>query len=160
MPLDHPHSQARLLALQALCAFEALGDAFDQQLPSFLHDEHTLADLGLVAPEERTLNFAGSLARGAWQNHAEYDRLLAETAQHWSLARMTPVDRNVLRLATHEMLSQPGTPLKVVINEAIELARVFGDTESAGFVNGVLDALARAHLPPGHSLGAVKPAES
>jgi N utilization substance protein B len=149
VPHSHPLHQARLVALQALCAYESIGDGFENDLPRFLRDPQTLADLNLPGPlEERSLNFAAALARGAWQNRADYDRLLTETAQHWSLGRMTPVDRNVLRLATHEMTAHPQTPIKVVINEAIELARFFGDTESAAFVNGVLDALARARTRP------------
>jgi len=131
-----------MLALQALCAFEAVGDAFSAQVDEFLHDEQVLADLGLRAPPPpEVAGFAGELARGAWARRRVLDEKLAQTAAHWSVGRMTPVDRNILRLGLHELLSSPDNPPQVVINEAIELARLFGDTDSPAFVNGVLDAV-------------------
>jgi N utilization substance protein B len=76
------------------------------------------------------------------------DRALAEGAEHWSLQRLAATDRAVLRLATAELMSRPGTPARVVLDEAIEIARRFGSAASGSFVNGVLDRVAR-QLRPG-----------
>jgi N utilization substance protein B len=138
-------SQARMLALQALCTFEAVGEQFDERLDHFLSDEQVLDDLDIeLPPSDTLLSFARDLARGAWAQRKLLDEKLSQTAAHWSLSRMTPVDRNVLRLGLHELLEHPDTPPQVVINEAIELARLFGDADSPAFVNGVLDAIRRA----------------
>lgn len=130
-----------MLALQALCLFDALGDDFEQQLDAYLHDSHTYADIGLdSAPPTETIEFARRLALGAWRDHEQYDKLLSQTATDWSVARMPPVDRNILRLGLHELFEHPDTPPEVVIDEAIELARVFSGEDATGFINAVLDA--------------------
>lgn len=134
-----------MLALQALCAFEAVGEPFDKQLNEFLSDEQTLADLDIELPAPPgLLEFARTLAQGTWTRRHVLDEKLSQTAAHWSISRMTPVDRNILRMGLHELLAHPDTPPQVVINEAIELARRFGDADSPAFVNGVLDAVRRA----------------
>jgi N utilization substance protein B len=134
-----------MLALQALCAFEAVGDEFGKQVDQLLHDEQALADLEIEPPlSDALLGFARDLALDTWGQHESLDQMLSQTAAHWSLARMTPVDRNVLRIGLHELLEHPETPPQVVINEAIELARRFGDASSPAFVNGVLDAVRRS----------------
>ena len=134
-----------MLALQALCAFEAVGGRFSEQLDDFLRDEHTLTDLGIeLPPPNELVQFAHRLALGTWAQRDQLNDKLSRTAAHWSLSRMTPVDRNVLRLGLHELLEHPDTPPQVVINEAIELARRFGDADSPAFVNGVLDAIRRS----------------
>ncbi len=134
-----------MLALQALCVFEAVGDQFGEQLDHFLHDECALDDLELKRPlSDELLRFARSLALGAWAQREVLNEKLSRAAAHWSLSRMTPVDRNVLRLGLYELLEHPETPPQVVINEAIELARRFGDADSPAFVNGVLDAIRRS----------------
>jgi transcription antitermination factor NusB len=134
-----------MLALQALCAFEAVGERFGEQLDLFLRDEQVLIDLEIELPlSDVLLSFARDLVRGAWAQHELLDEKLSRTAAHWSVSRMTPVDRNVLRMGLHELLEHPETPPQVVINEAIELARRFGDADSPAFVNGVLDAIRRS----------------
>ena len=134
-----------MLVLQALCAFEAVGGQFSEQLDYFLRDEDALADLDIELPlSDELLRFARSLALGAWAQREVLNDKLSRAAAHWSLARMTPVDRNVLRLGLYELREHPETPPEVVINEAIELARRFGDADSPAFVNGVLDAIRRS----------------
>ena len=92
--------------------------------------------------------FCLSLFDGAVERAEEIDRGITEAAQNWRLARMTGVDRNVLRLGTYELLFSPQTPAGVVLNEAIELARRYGSANSPAFVNGVLDRIrARAATP-------------
>lgn len=137
-------SQARMLALQALCTLEAVGDSFRSELPRFLADDENRSDLGFAdAPDEEMLRFARVLADGAWTDRKALDARLEKSAAHWSLARMTPVDRNLLRLGLYELINMPDTPAAVVVNEAIELAKLFSDTESPAFVNGILDAVRR-----------------
>jgi N utilization substance protein B len=100
---------------------------------------------------ERLLNDAESVAYclslydGTLAAQAEIDPRLTATATNWRLTRMHPADRNVLRLATYELLFAPDPqPVEVVISEANELASRFGSAESARFVNGVLDKIAKS----------------
>jgi N utilization substance protein B len=85
--------------------------------------------------------FANGLVRGTIDRVPEIDTLLAAHAQNWRVERMAVIDRLVLRLAVYELLAEPDTPPRVVINEAIELARTFSGDEAVAFVNGVLDAV-------------------
>ena len=91
--------------------------------------------------DEPLREFANSLVRGALQRQQEIDALLTNHTQNWRLERMTVIDRMVLRLGVYEMLAEAETPSKVIINEAIELARSYSGEEAVGFVNGVLDAV-------------------
>jgi transcription antitermination protein NusB len=93
-------------------------------------------------------DFANGLVNGTVARVAEIDALLAAHAQNWRVERMAVLDRLVLRLAVYEMLAAPETPPKVVINEALELARAYTGDEAVGFVNGILDAV-RKHLGRG-----------
>lgn len=94
-----------------------------------------------LAPEtdQDTRAFATELCSGVAARLDEIDALLELASKNWRLERMSQVDRNVLRLATYELLSDPSVPPKAVINEAIELGKAFGSAESAAFINGVLD---------------------
>ncbi len=114
-------------------------------------------DLGKQPPEEvRTLfwnsrddvdaetrGFAEDLHRVATARHPEIDALIEQHAQNWRLERMAVVDRNLLRTAVAEMLGFPNTPAAIIINEALEIGRRYAAPESANFLNGVLDAIAR-----------------
>lgn len=91
--------------------------------------------------DEDARTFANGLVRETLTRIQDLDRLLTEHAHNWRLERMAVIDRLVLRLAACELLTHPETPQKVVINEAIELARTFSGEEAVPFVNGVLDAL-------------------
>jgi N utilization substance protein B len=97
---------------------------------------------GRLNHDEELVGFAVELLAGVRRNRGELNVLLEERAQNWSLARMAVTDRNVMRLAAYEML-YTDTPDRVVINEAIELARRYGSKQSAQFVNGVLDRVLR-----------------
>jgi N utilization substance protein B len=81
------------------------------------------------------------VVRGTLERQPEIDRMLQAHAQNWRIERMNVIDRLVLRMAVYEMLTQTETPSKVIINEALELARSFSGEEAVGFVNGVLDAV-------------------
>jgi N utilization substance protein B len=79
------------------------------------------------------------LVAGVTSHLEELDVFIVRYSEHWRLERMTIVDRNLLRLAIYELLYQPHIPAKVVINEAVEMAKRFGSEASGGFVNGILD---------------------
>lgn len=87
--------------------------------------------------------FATSLARGTVEHVAEIDPLIVEAAEHWRIERMNVLDRLILRLAVYEFQHEPETPGKVIINEALELARSFSADDSVRFINGILDAIRR-----------------
>ncbi len=91
--------------------------------------------------------FANDLVRETLARVEAIDQLLVTHAHNWRLERMAVIDRLVLRLAVCELLTHPETPPKVVINEALELARTFSADESVAFVNGVLDAVRKALSP-------------
>ncbi len=85
--------------------------------------------------------FAGSLVRGAMDRRPWIDGILGTISHHWRVSRMAAVDRNILRLALYEMFFERSTPPIVVINEAIEIAKKFGNDDSGPFINGILDAV-------------------
>jgi N utilization substance protein B len=126
---------ARELALQALYQLDVTGEEeADAGLALFWsHFEQP--------PEVQ--RFARELVEGVRAERARIDRLIAASAEHWRLPRLSRVDLAVLRLATFELLSRPDIPTAVTLDEAVELARRFGGEDSAAFVNGVLDHIAR-----------------
>ena len=99
------------------------------------------------AVPEDARNFANDLVRGTLSRLEEIDRLLTAHAQNWRIERMAVLDRLILRMSIYELLADSGTPPKVVINEALELARTYSGEEAVAFVNGVLDAV-RKQLEP------------
>jgi transcription antitermination protein NusB len=127
--------RARAAALQMLYQWEIGRLSIDDAVRTFwsVRDGEPLTD------EARAL--AERLARGASASAAEADPIIAASADNWRLDRMSVVDRLILRLAVHEFLHTPDTPSKVVINEAVELARLFSTDEAPRFVNGVLDGI-------------------
>lgn len=136
-------SQARALALQALCLFDMMKDDFRAQFDAFLADSENFEDLEIDAidVDKDLIEFARSLALGTWANYRDYDKQLNDAVPDWSIKRMPLVDRNILRLGLHEWQTHSETPFNVIINEAIELAARFGGTDSRKFVNGVLDGI-------------------
>lgn len=89
---------------------------------------------------EREGSYAWTLVEGVFDNRAQIDEIIARHSQHWKLNRIAKVELTILRLSLFEMLFAPDVPFKVAMNEAIELAKDFGDDNSKTFVNGVLDA--------------------
>jgi len=87
--------------------------------------------------------FARELVAGTLGQRGEIDALIATAAENWELSRLAAVDRNILRLAVHELASRPDIPAKVSINEAIELGKRFSTAQSGGFINGILDRVRR-----------------
>ncbi len=131
---------ARAAALQALyeCEVGRLSLADAQRVL----DEVGSPDATPLSDRDR--EFASTLAAGVLADAAALDERLGQAARHWRVERMAALDRLVLRLAVHEWLAHPGTPPRVVMNEAIELARAYSGEDAARFVNGVLDGVFRA----------------
>jgi N utilization substance protein B len=108
--------------------------------PPSVDDEHADA-VPEVAVDELGRTFANALVAGTIARVAEIDELIAGHLKNWRLERTAIIDRLILRLAIFELLSEPATPAKVIINEALELARTFSGEEPVPFINGVLDAV-------------------
>lgn len=96
-------------------------------------------------------DFCRALATGVEERMDQIDRILGEISEHWSVTRMPLVDKNILRLATFELLYETDVPASVAINEAVELAKVYGGDDSSKFVNGVLGRIAEHHRSNGES---------
>jgi N utilization substance protein B len=127
-------TRARARALQALYAWDMRGEASLDRVATQVWDDLS------VAPEERRL--AGQLVGTVLRSREELDAELAEVTTNWRLERLGAIERSVLRLAAAE-LARGETPPRVVIKEAVLLAERYGSAQSAKFVNGVIDALAR-----------------
>ena len=104
----------------------------------WLHDQPDSAGL---ADDART--FAARLATGVADTVANLDPVISDAAEHWRIERMNVMDRLILRLAVYEFLHETDTPSRVIINEALELARTFSNDDSVRFINGILDAIRR-----------------
>ena len=85
--------------------------------------------------------FSTFLIEGTWQHRLEIDKLISGCSEHWSLSRMSKVDRSILRMAVYELLYCDDIPPKVTLNEAIDLGKAYGSENSGSFINGILDAL-------------------
>jgi N utilization substance protein B len=118
-----------MVALQALFAAD-LGGNPTKTFLDWLLEENPLP--------ERAVDFAHLLIQGVMARQVELDKAIHRFAPAWPVNQLPPVDRNILRLALFELLCCPNTPKKTAINEAVELAKVFGSDSSARFVNGVL----------------------
>jgi transcription antitermination protein NusB len=122
----------RELALKALYQIDTRGEVSNEDLALFFES----------FAEERTDAFALRLVDGAWRERELIDRIVADALEHWSIARLSRVDHNILRIGVYELLRMHDIPARVTIDEAIELAKTFGDHNSGRFVNGVLDQVA------------------
>jgi len=124
--------QARVLALQAWYEVDCAGHA-----PAAVI-ERRLAEANLPEP---VAQFARDLVLGIQAHRPQLDSLIGRYAPEWPVDQIAIIDRNVLRIAIYEILFRPDIPLKVAINEAVELAKQFGSDSSSRFVNGVLGTL-------------------
>lgn len=103
------------------------------------------------AMEDAAFAYCGTLTRGVIEKRAEIDSAIGAFSENWTVDRMAVVDRNVLRIAVYELLYCPDVPYKVVIDEAIELAKRFGAEQSGAFINGILDRVYKNTLRKGVS---------
>jgi N utilization substance protein B len=125
--------QGRELALKALYRIDICGGASSDDL-AVLFDS--------FAAEESARKFAVALMEGVRKEQVTLDKHLADALEHWSVKRLSRVDHNIMRIALYELLRMEDIPARVTIDEAIELAKCYGDIQSGRFVNGVLDEIA------------------
>jgi N utilization substance protein B len=125
----------RQAALQMLFQIEVSGVAPDTAIDLFWR-----SFVDGVDPEGR--GYADEAVRGVAAAQEELDRQITASSTHWRIERMTRVDRNLLRLGTWELVHRPDVPRAVILDEAVELAKLFGTDESSAFVNGVLNRVA------------------
>ncbi|MBA4398132.1 MAG: transcription antitermination factor NusB [Syntrophus sp. (in: bacteria)] len=115
--------------------FEPFWDYFDNPDAARKHHMKSFA----VSSEAKL--FSSLLIEGAWQKRHEIDNAISDCSEHWSISRMTKVDRSILRMAVYELLYCDDIPPKVTLNEAIDLGKTYGSENSGAFINGILDAL-------------------
>jgi N utilization substance protein B len=96
--------------------------------------------------EERATAFTRELVEGTDEHRAELDGLIERYAQGWSLDRIAPLERNILRVALYELLHRPDVPAEVAIDEAVETAKELCSADAPGFVNGILGAVEREEV--------------
>ncbi len=133
--------QAREIAFRAAYQSDVTGDPIDGCLEEILEDQEPAAD-----PEIK--EFATALVRSLARHQAEIDACVSRIAKNWSLSRMAATDRSVIRLAAAELLYHGDVPVRVTLDEAIEIAKKYGMETSGAFVNGILDRLAHDVRPP------------
>ncbi len=122
-------SRCREWALQLLYQAECVGHRQGEAIRFYRHFEN----------KGQVPDYLVKLVEGVAAHQEELDALIRQNSEHWRLERMAAVDRNLLRLALYELLHEPAIPAKVVINEAVELAKRYGSEESGAFINGILD---------------------
>ena len=137
----------REMALQTLYGIEfgrrpwkdAVTDMHNRALEPISEDE----DLQMmVRGDDEAREFAEGLVAGVMEHLESIDALLEDCSTNWKVERMARVDRNLLRLATYELRYREDIPSRVTINEAVEIAKQYGEKESGGFINGILDRIA------------------
>jgi transcription antitermination factor NusB len=119
--------------MQALYQLDVQGsDLLPRLMGDFFYEEEG---------DERTRKLAWEWTTGTWEKVAQCDEMITSSTIRWQFSRLSPVDRSILRLAVYQLKFCPDIPPKVVINEAIELAKRYSTDKSGPFVNGVLDAV-------------------
>ena len=139
--------RARELALQTLFALEfegrsealCLADMRERALEDESDDEDLME---LVRGGPPVQAFAEELVQGVKRHQEEIDTILGRFSTNWKVSRMALVDRNILRMACFELLHLSSVPPKVTLNEAVEIAKRYGSTDSSAFINGILDRIA------------------
>ena len=126
--------QAREHALSILYQVDISATPAEEALRLFWKVDSADADV---------MEFAHVLVRGVVAHKGRIDALISEASTNWKLPRMSYVDRNILRLATFELLEMEDIPPMVSVNEGIELGKRYGTTDSSSFINGILDRIAR-----------------
>ena len=126
--------KSRELALQVLYQMDVCkGDGEELFIRFWQH----------FTPSDELKDFSHKIVQGVCEHRDEIDALIEKHSEHWRLARMTIVDRNILRSAVYELLCCSDVPTKVVLNEAIELGKKFGSEKSPPFINGILDKVSQ-----------------
>ena len=135
--MPHSRRKARIIALQAL--FESDSSGHDPEVTlNLLSEEQMLAATAAA--------YAGELVKGVTENKSTIDSSIRKHAPNWPVEQLSAVDRNILRLAIFEILIDNKVPLKAAINEAVELAKIFGSYNSSKFINGVLGSISQVQV--------------
>jgi len=127
-------TRARELTIQALYQLDIQGPDVLEQLRCFFRESDS---------DDFVLDIAWEWLNGTWENLQQCDELITGSTIKWQFTRLSPVDKSILRLSVYQLKFCSEIPPKVVINEAIELAKKYSTDKSPGFVNGVLDAVLR-----------------
>jgi len=135
--------KSREIALQILYLLDVNQGNLEETIENFWRD---------FRPSEKLKDFTVRIVEGVYSHKKEIDNIIQYYSNNWSINRMTTVDRNILRLAIFEILFCPDIPVKVSLNEAIELGKKFGAEKSAGFINGILDRVSHELCPQKFSL--------
>ncbi len=128
----HQLRKAREVTVQVLYELDVLGIDIREAIDRFWAN--------FEAPEEAR-KFSSLLIEGTWNNREKIDNLISGSSENWTMARMSRVDKSILRMAVYELLFCHDIPPKVTLNEAIDLGKVYGSENSGAFINGILDAL-------------------
>lgn len=121
--------KARELALKVLFQVDVAGAGAEEAMSFLVAEENS---------PEQTVLFAGEIVRGTLEHIGDIDARIQEISRDWTMDRMANVDRNVLRMACYEIMFRDDIPASVSINEAVEIAKLYGDADSGKFVNGIL----------------------
>ena len=124
--------QARVIALQTLYEYDTVQHSPEEVLQRHIEDRHL---------QPKIVEYARELVLGVRDHLAEIDAHIQSAAQEWPLQQMARIDKNILRLAIYEILFNNTVPAKAAINEAVELAKIFGSNTSSRFINGVLGTI-------------------
>lgn len=138
--MHRKRTQARECALQILYQYEMNPEPISEILGRFWSQQDDVFS-------EDVRVFAGKLAAGTVEHMPEIDKVVERYADNWEISRMAMIDRNIMRLATYELLYLADVPPKVTLNEAVNLAKKFSQEESGKFVNGVLDKISHTEKP-------------
>ena len=131
-------TQARETALKILYQAEMTRRPIDKAIENFWAEESEI--------DKELKEFADYIAAGVIQHLAAIDEKIVEYATNWQIKRMAVIDRNILRMGLFELKYADNIPPKVAINEAVELAKRYGDLESSKFVNGILDKIHKKEI--------------
>lgn len=122
-------------ALKILYAIDITKEPADEAAAKFWESNTEVSDT--------VKDFAEVIVHGVEENKEKINEMISECADNWKIERMAAIDRNIMRIATYELLFTEEVPPKVAINEAIEMAKKFGDKDSSKFVNGILDKISK-----------------
>ena len=139
----HNRRQARELALQTLYAVEQGGDDEGHVMLERLAEYNN--------SDPRVKKYACSLIDATLENRTKIDVMIQKHAANWDLKRMNAIDRNLMRMSIAELMVVNDVPFKVILDEAIEIAKVYGTDDSGKFVNGILDSVYYKEINPGAS---------
>jgi N utilization substance protein B len=137
--------KSREYALQALYMYELRAIELNSNELELLENVESLDWVDTNIPQDIKA-FAVNLIKGTINKLAEIDELIDKHSKNWKFERLTTVDKSILRIAICEMVNSDGTPPAVVIDEAIELAKIYGGEASGQFINGILDAVNKFYL--------------